>query len=276
MKKSKHRRILFFVLVPLLVLVAVIIAKRLITPITYSNMTTPDSLNYVVSVLQKAEIPEEQIDTFKNQVEFTNEYLNTLPGLQGDFTSKRGTVANYDENLAFNLFIGVKIPEDLNCRVAAWNLVKNNIQAPSLDGEMEYAEQNILEYYPHTGFVKDDKEKFFSVFKGIETSGLHTKKGYAKIIQNEWKDRGVRFINDNVSLISCFAYASDNKWLEAVHTGVMVHLNDEIIFIEKYNPKAPFQVSKFSSEKELKYYLEQRLLGAFILRPVIMKNDMLL
>ena len=53
----------------------------------------------------------------------------------------------------------------------------------------------------------------------------------------------------------------------------MIETEDGVIFIEKWNPKAPFQVSKFKNEKQLNYYLEQRLLNAFILNPTIMKNN---
>ena len=177
-------------------------------------------------------VSKESIDIFSKQVKFTNDFLKDLPELQEDFVSKKGTVVGYDENLAFNMFIKVKLPEDLNCRVAAWNLVKRNIDATPINEDIEYAEQNILEFYPDTGFVDGDKEKFWSVFKGIKSGGFNTKKGYAKIIQNEWKNRGVSFKNNDVSLISCFAYASDNKWLEAVHTGVMVNTEDGILIIE--------------------------------------------
>lgn len=276
MKKPHVKRIVLLIAAVFVFLAAVIIGKRLITPITYSNLATSESLDYVVNVLGASEVTAEQIGIFKDQVEFTNAYLKGLPGLQGDFTLKRGTVASYHDNLAFNMFVSVKLPEDLNCRVAAWNLIKHNIDATPLEGEIEYSEQNILDYYPYTGFIEGDKEKFWSVFKGIGAGGFNTKNGYANIIQEEWKNRGVQFEDNSVSLISCFAYASDNKWLEAVHTGVMINVEGGVVFIEKYNPKAPFQVSKFSSEKDLRYYLEQRLLGAFILQPVIMKNDTLL
>lgn len=274
MKKSK--RIILLIVAILILFIAIIIGKRLLTPITYSNLAKSESLDYIVNVLEKKGISAEQVDTFKNQVEFTNGYLKELPDLQGDFISQRGTVVGYDENVTFNMFISVKLPEDLNCRVAAWNLIKQNIETTPMEGEIEYAEQNILDFYPYTGFTDGDKEQFWSLFKGIEAGRFNTEKGYANIIQNEWKNRGVHFYSDDVSLISCFAYASDNKWIEAVHAGVMINVEDGILFIEKYNPKAPFQVSKFNSEKQLKYYLEQRLLGAFILQPVIMKNDDLL
>ena len=119
MKKPHVKRIVLLIAAVFVFLAAVIIGKRLITPITYSNLATSESLDYVVNVLGASEVTAEQIGIFKDQVEFTNAYLKDLPGLQGDFTLKQGTVASYHDNLAFNMFVSVKLPEDLNCRVAA-------------------------------------------------------------------------------------------------------------------------------------------------------------
>lgn len=122
-----------------------------------------------------------------------------------------------------------------NRAIAAWNLVKDNIAAAPIDGEIEYSEQNILDYYPYTGFEGTDKSNFWSVFKGIEASGFHTKKGYAKIIQDEWKNRGVSFKENSVSLISCFSYASDNKWLWLLVKAKILLKRYRIISFRQYN-----------------------------------------
>ena len=274
--KSKITKIMIWVCICLLMTIGFFVGRRVFTKITYSNLTSTQSLEAIKDLLKTNGVPETNIEMFSNQVVFTNEYLKDLPGLQSDFVTKRGSVVSYDENAAFNLFIKVILPEDLNCRIAAWNIVKDIIHTNPLEGEIEYSEQSILEYYPYTGFEEGEDKEFWSVFKGIETHRFHTIPGYAKIIQEEWEKRGVQFTQSNISLISCFAYANDNQWIEAVHAGVMIEEGNQVIFIEKYNPKAPFQVSVFNNEKELKYYLKQRLIGAFILNPIIMKNNNLL
>ena len=179
----------------------------------------------------------------------------------------------YDEHQAFNLFIQAKLPEDLNCRVAAWNLIKDQVSVTPDDGELEYAEQCLLAYYPYTGFKEGDKEAFWGIFKGIPAQMIGTTKGYIKVIQEAWQERAVAFTESPRKLITCFSYSLDNKWLEAVHAGIMIEEAEGILFIEKWNPKAPFQVSRFKNERQLKYYLEQRLKASFVLQPIIMKND---
>ena len=275
-KKLNRKKVLLYVAALAVLALAILIARSFLTTIEYSNLASSDSLAYVTQHLEEAGIPTDNIETFQNQVEFTNEYLATLPTLQGDFATKRGVVRSFDGDLAFNLFIPLILPEDMNCRVAAWNLMKHTIKATPIDEEIEPAEEQILEYYPYVGFEDGDKELFWSVFKGIETSSFNTTAGFAKIIEAEWDDRNVKFTSDNISLISCFSYAYDNKWLEAVHVGVMIALDEQVLFIEKINPKAPFQASLFDNENQLKYYLQQRMLRYFILQPVIMKNDSLL
>lgn len=250
--------------------------RRELTPITYSNLTTEKALNQVVNALQYSGVSQQNIEVFEEQVKFTNDYLEELPGMQGDFTTIKGSVVKYDEYLAFNLFTKIKVPEDLNCRIAAWNLIKDVVEVENGTEEIEDTEEAALEYYPHTGFVGEDKANFGGLFKGISAGMLHTSRGYEKMIQDAWKQRGVVFEDSNRKLISCFAYNPDMKWIESVHAGVMLELEDEILFVEKWNLKAPFQVSRFKNERELKYYLKQRLANTFILNPTIMKNDELL
>ncbi|MGL5978876.1 MAG: DUF4300 family protein [Erysipelotrichaceae bacterium] len=276
MKKNKILRGFGLVGLVLVLVVGAFVTRRAISTITYSNLASPNALDEVVEVLREQGVSEKNLTTFTQQVNFTNEYLKTLPNLQGDFTTKRGAVSKYDGNLAFNLFAAVVLPEDMNCRIAAFNLLKDVIKADGIAGEIELAEEYILQSYPYVGFEEGDKEAFWGVFKGIETSGFQTTGSYVKTIQKAWQERGVSFEHESMSLISCFAYANDNKWLEAVHVGVKIETEEGLLFIEKINPKAPFQASKFKDDAELKYYLQQRMMDYFILQPIIMENDVAL
>ena len=120
----------------LLMIIVFYIGRRAFTKITYSNLTSTQSLDTISELLTMNGVPETNIEIFRNQVIFTNEYLKELNELQGDFVSKRGSVVSYDENAAFNLFIKVILPEDLNCRIAAWNIVKDIIHTNPLEGEI--------------------------------------------------------------------------------------------------------------------------------------------
>lgn len=42
------------------------------------------------------------------------------------------------------------------------------------------------------------------------------------------------------------------------HTGILLNTDEGILFFEKYSSLAPFQVTKFTSTKELKDYLLSR------------------
>lgn len=273
----KKKLKIFLIVLGILVLIVIFsLARRGITPIRYSNLSSKSSLELVTTTLEKSNVPQSSIDVFRSQVIFTNDYLSELPNLQGSFVTKKGTVVKYDDYLMFELFRKVKMSEDMNCRIAAWNLIKDKVTVTPISGHIEDSEEEILNYYPATGFVKGDKENFWGVFKGIPAAVINTTGGYGKAIQKEWKKRNVIFEDSPIKLISCYSYSFENKWLEAVHAGVSIKTASGIMFIEKWNPKAPFQVSLFKNKKQLKYYLKQRLIGAFIIQPIIMENENIL
>lgn len=60
------------------------------------------------------------------------------------------------------------------------------------------------------------------------------------------------------------------------HTGVLVQMQDGLLFVEKYGPLFPFQATKFQNREALKNYLQNRpdLYGDETeLKPIIMEND---
>ncbi|HAX73293.1 MAG TPA: hypothetical protein DCY20_07200 [Firmicutes bacterium] len=270
---KKPVKILGIVLGVICVIISVFLLRRAFSNITYSNLNDADALNITVDYLTESGVPQENIDVFKEQVQFTNEFLSELPNLQGEFITKKGAIVKYDRNMAFNLFRTAILPDDINCRLTAWNLIKDLVKVDAIDETIELSEESALEYYPSTGFSEGDKEAFWGVFKGIPAGAIHTTSGYATIIKEAWANRNLEFEDSNRKLVSCFGYSFENKWLEAVHVGVMIEQDDQVVFIEKVNPAEPFQVSIFKNEKELNYYLKQRLLDYFVLQPIIMVND---
>ncbi|MGL5329213.1 MAG: DUF4300 family protein [Peptostreptococcaceae bacterium] len=273
---KKPIKIFMTILGVLLLLASVFLIRIAFTDITYSNLNNDDSLNKTVNYLQESGVKEENIEVLKKQVDFTNTFLSEYPDLQGDFKTQKGTYVKYDRDLAYNLFVKARTYDDVNCRIAAWNLIKDTVKVDPMPGDIEYTEESILEYNPMTGFKKGDKEQFWGVFKGIPAGLVNTTRGYSKVIKEEWDKRNLEFEDSNRKLVSCFMYNFEEKWLEAVHAGVMIEQDDQIVFIEKVNPKEPFQVSIFENEKELKFYLKQRLLSYLVVQPIIMVNDELM
>ena len=92
MKRIKNKKIILLVLIFILLLGLIIVGKRFLTTITYSNLTSQDSLNYVISALEKSRVSKESIDIFSKQVKFTNDFLKDLTELKEDFVPKKCTV----------------------------------------------------------------------------------------------------------------------------------------------------------------------------------------
>ncbi|MGL6104723.1 DUF4300 family protein [Romboutsia sp.] len=278
---KKPIKIIITTVAGLLLVAGVSLVRVSLTDITYSNLATEKALTATADNLEEAGLDKKNIDIFKKQVKYTNSYLSELPSLQGDFITKNGTFAKHDEYLSFNLFAKASreqgLREDVNCRVSAWNLMKDNITVNGDNGQIEYTEKDILEHNPNAGFEKGDKEQFWGVFNGIPAGMINTTRGYSKTIKSEWENRNLEIKDSDRKLVSCFMYNFQEKQLEAVHAGTMIEQDGKIIFVEKISPTDPFQVSEFKNEKELEYYLKKMMLfNWFVVQPVIMVNDELM
>ncbi|WP_279265823.1 DUF4300 family protein [Romboutsia sp. Marseille-P6047] len=86
--------------------------------------------------------------------------------------------------------------------------------------------------------------------------------------------------NENISMINVFLHSPEDSEVFVGHAGILLQIKNELLFIEKYAPTLPFQVSKFKNRLELKGYLMDRLdndtSGNGSSKPIIMENNNLI
>ncbi len=170
---------------------------------------------------------------------------------------------------------------DYNCRIIAFNLYKDFIKS---EGKVENADTNLMfdidamNNNPLSKFKPEEVDKFINIYSPIPVKNTQD---LASQILKEWDKRGIKFENpSNVSLISGFLHYPEDNIVFIGHTGVLIEDKDGFIFIEKYAPGLPYQVSKFNSEDEVRDYVMNRLdinesdNGAA--KPTIMKNNELM
>ncbi|MEG2291004.1 MAG: DUF4300 family protein [Clostridium sp.] len=274
MKMKKVLKVLGAILLVLAIIFGLWFLKFKMTSLTYSNMSDEKTLDYVSKELLDSGVPKENVDIFKKQVEDTNKVLGDFHSFKDGFTDIKGTIVNYDEVLSFDLFGKALIPFDVNCRVSAWNLMKDIIEVKPYTGDLEqfHFEEGIITTYENTGFTQDDAGNFFGLFEPVPSKLLRTPGGHIKEVQKEWNKRGVKFEDSNRKLISCFAYDPIDKDLKAQHVGMMIERENDILFVEKPMPNLPFQASIFKNKDELENHLKQRFIVRFL--PIIlMEND---
>ncbi|MGL4523628.1 MAG: DUF4300 family protein [Bacilli bacterium] len=253
--------------------------------LTYTNLVDDETFQSVSHALSNSGVSKEQIRIFQEQVNYTNDFLGDWPTFAPGFTTKNGRSLHYDETAAFNLYNELKVPYfDINCRVAAWNLIHDvtNVSfkwdSSSLEENFPY-EMDIIQNNPNAFISLKDAPKFFGLFGHVEAKGAKTTADALLSVQKEWKKRGITFEKNDRTLITAHHYDEETNALEISHTGVLLTQVDGLLFIEKYNPTLPFQVTSFKTRDDLKKYLLNRLdiyLGENVPDVLLMENDHLL
>lgn len=263
--------------------------KKIATPIykelKYSNLLDLGIQEEVKVILMKNGINKEDVERyFKGVNNYNKIYKDDLPNITGFSVLEKSQVP-YDE-FAFQDKWIEKNKEyfDINCRISALRLVNQFIESKD-----DFYESNgqlgmdidTIEKNPDAMFNKNDINKFKKLFDIIEIDKFGTDEEIAKFISDEWDKRGISFVgNSDVTLISGFSKNEDTKELLAGHVGVAVKNDDEILFIEKYSPATPYQVTKFKNKEELRSYMFDRLIStegdAAMPGAIIMENNKLM
>lgn len=256
------------------------------TQLTYSNLVDSKTQDEIKKVLVENKISEEQADYF---IKLVNDY-NEKSKLKKFETSKKGfnTINKlqvpYDEGALGETWDYNKINYvDFNCRLTSFTLYKNFIKSQkefSGDDLNLMFDLDTMENNPMSKFTKEETNEFKSLYSSISVKNTQDVEQLSKVILEEWDKRGIKFENNsNVSMINVFLHAPEDSYVFVGHTGISVKTDEGLLFVEKYGPSLPYQVSKFKDEVELKEYLMDRLdvntadNGAS--KPIIMKNDKL-
>ena len=96
---------------------------------------------------------------------------------------------------------------------------------------------------------------------------------------NKWKNYGISIDDGDVSLISVVMHDPYSKVLFVGHTGVLIKLDNQYLFVEKIAFEQPYQISIFDELNDLKemfksrptYFGDEKEMG-----PFVYQNDKLL
>lgn len=256
--------------------------------LTYSNLIDDKTQNDIKNILIENKIDKKTSNYFIKLVRDYNEKseIKNLYTSNNGFTSISVQQVPYDE-----VELGEKWDYnninyiDFNCRLTAFTLFKDYIKSNSKfsgDDTTLMFDIEAIENNPLSEFTKEDKDKFINLYGAIKTENTQDIQKHVDKIKKEWKNRKISFIdNKNVSMINVFLHAPEwDEILFVGHSGISVKTKDDLLFIEKYGPSLPYQVSKFKDKSELKKYLMDRLdvdtsnNGAA--KPIIMENNELM
>lgn len=277
----KARKILLrigIVFFALILMVGAFVGYRMLTAeLTYSNLVDMQTLNEIADDLLAANVPKENVDLFKLQVESTNDFLGDFHSFHEGFVTIKKDGVKYDDYEGFKRFSELRVPySDINCRVSVWNLAGDLINAEPWEGNAEvtfaYEISTLLEH-PYVKMTEEQRLMFYSTYAPIPSNSFHFNKKTSELVIEAWKERGVIFKEDpKRTVINIFSYRPDKKTLEAPHAGILIERENDYIFVEKWNPTLPFQVSIFESRKDVERYLKYRMITSFLFDATIMEN----
>lgn len=224
----------------------------------YSNMIDSETQTFVVELLERNEVKKDNIDNFFILV---NDFYDGYESIINDgWTTVNLKNFAYDENKMQKYWNSLNRPNrDINCRVAAFILTKDNILLKNtydgflfdglVDGfDIKLTNEEIQKY----------SALYSEIFNPLEISSFD-RNDILNIILSQRQKYGIEF-DDNSTVKSLFLYIASSTFsnVQNYHTAVVVQENDYYYLIEKYNPKFPYQISKFISENDLIEYILDR------------------
>lgn len=283
MKKKTLSILLFLITAMFLVSCGKNTNKEEFKAVTYSNLLDKESRDYVKESLEKARVPEKNIESFFKQVDYFNKSIGEYGLVKEGFKEKIKTEADYDPYKMQDLW-NEKNKEFMgyNCRITSYNLMKDLIDI----GEFEKKDSNILIFdenainnSPDKIFNQEELDGFKTLYHEINTDKSKDLDVHVKNVKDYWKSKNISFKSKDASLISVFFHEEDG-FLFVGHVGVLVPGADgNLVFIEKVAFQEPYQAIIFKDRSELNDYLMGKYdnsWGQETISPFIMENDELM
>ena len=249
----------------------------------YTNLADETACKKVDQLLKDVGISEERRDVFFRHVEQFNSSVDSSL-LKGSFEKADILSPGYDPyDLQEQWLESNPDFEGYNCRITAFGLFGDYVETDP-DGEIRdeelFLDREALDEDDSVLLHSGDLNAFRRLFSVIPTEGTKDVSVHAEKIQENWKERGIRFAeSDRVSLITVWFHdqlSEDENELLIGHAGVLLTADDGLYFIEKLAFQEPYQVIRLESKKDLETYLMKKYdtsWGQETAQPFIMEDD---
>ena len=150
-----------------------------------------------------------------------------------------------------------------NCRITACGLFGDFITVTG-EADFDAAEGTLFMDYETLdtdpeALCGDKRQKFDVLFAPVKTTNTTDIPTHLKTIQQEWKRRGLSFVDDDkirlISVVLHDQFSETDNSLMIGHVGVMLPTSDAVYFVEKVAFQEPYRLLKFKNRTELSDYL---------------------
>lgn len=243
--------------------------------IMYTNLSSDETKDELKNALLDKGLNEGDVDSFMSNLDSYNESADTSE-LASSFTK-------YSDDVAYNNSMDKfteKNPDFLgiNCRITTFSLMKNSMDVnKELEDKSSVLDFDKKAISDKSLLSEDDMKKFITYYAPINVKD--EKANYEDLITKEFSERGIKFNNDNIKVVSVYLNSKDEidgNILFIGHTGLMYENQGKYYFLEKLSFQEPYQLLKFNSKKEIYDYLMKKYnqdMGEGTHEAIVTEND---
>ena len=244
-------------------------SQPVLQQIEYSNLADSDTQALLSKLLQDAGVSDLRIQTFFDHVQKFNNAVDPA-WLTTGFENAKPLDLKYDPysmqdawTEKYDTFPG------WNCRITACGLFGDFITVTG-KADLDSAEDTLFMDYETLdsdpeSLCGDERQKFDALFAPVKTTNTTDIPTHLKTIQQEWKKRGLSFVEDDkirlVSVVLHDQFSETDNSLMIGHVGVMLPTSDAVYFVEKVAFQEPYRLLKFKNRTELSDYLKLNVMS---------------
>ena len=221
-----------------------------------SNLLNEKEYKEVEKLLNEAGL--DNIKTFLLWVKEFNEEPIEGSGMVEEWTETKKI--EYNDGVLANRWEKVHEQTDSDCRMTAFLLLKNHIsmnKTISENGSYLMFDIDAIDNNKNYEILKQNRNEFITLFNEIDVKDT-LKEEIKNAYSNKWKEYGISIKEGNVSLITVVMHDNYDNIAYIGHTGVLIELNNKIVFIEKIAFEQPYQISILEARDDLKNMLFSR------------------
>lgn len=243
--------------------------------IMYTNLSSDETKDELKNALLDKGLNEGDVDSFMSNLDTYNESADTSE-LASSFTK-------YSDDVAYNNSMDKfteKNPDFLgiNCRITTFSLMKNSMDVnKELEDKSSVLDFDKKAISDKSLLSEDDMKKFITYYAPINVKD--EKANYEDLITKEFSERGIKFNNDKVKVVSVYLNSNDEidgNILFVGHTGLIYEDQGKYYFLEKLSFQEPYQLLRFNSKKEIYDYLMKKYnqdMGEGTHEAIVTEND---
>lgn len=243
--------------------------------IMYTNLSSDETKDELKNALLDKGLNEGDVDSFMSNLNTYNESADTSE-LASSFTK-------YSDDVAYNNSMDKFTEKNpgflgINCRITTFSLMKNSMDVnKELEDKSSVLDFDKKAISDKTLLSEDEMKKFITYYAPINVKD--EKANYEDLITKEFSERGIKFNNDKVKVVSVYLNSKDEidgNILFIGHTGLMYENQGKFYFLEKLSFQEPYQLLRFNSKKEIYDYLMKKYnqdMGEGTHEAIITEND---